>query len=237
MEWVRPQLVRTVKETIVADFPENPGSQGPPTPQPGAPPPFQPVANQYQPVAATYGSAPQPLATPPKSGGNTALKVILIVLGIFVFLVVMVVAVVGYGVYRVRKAMHVNSATGAMTVNTPGFAMNSDPGIKFTADELGVDLYPGAEASKSGNLRMNIAGSSMVSATFLTTDPKDKVVDFYKSKLGESATSMDFGSSAMLSLKKSDQDQVTVTIAPEANQSAGKTQIHIQHTVVTKKTP
>jgi len=177
------------------------------------------------------------MAAPPKSGGNTALKVILIVLGIFVFLVVMVVAVVGYGVYRVRKAMHVNSATGAMTVNTPGFAMNNDPSIKFTADELGVDLYPGAEASKSGNLRMNIAGSSMVSATFLTTDPKDKVVDFYKSKLGESATSMDFGSSAMLSLKKSDQDQVTVTIAPEANQSAGKTQIHIQHTVVTKKTP
>jgi len=172
---------------------------------------------------------------PPKSGSSSALKIILIIVGVFVFLIVMVVAVVGYGVYRVRKAMHVNPATGAMTVNTPGFAMNADAGMKFTADELGIDLYPGAEPSKSGNLRMNIAGSSIVSATFLTSDPKDKVVEFYKGKLDSNATSMDFGGSAMLSEKKSDQDQITVTIAQASNQSDGKTQIHIQHTTVAKK--
>jgi hypothetical protein len=221
---------------IVADFPENPGSQGTPTPQPGAPPPFQPVASQYQPVAQPYGSAPQPMAAPPKSGGSSALKIILIILGVFVFLIVMVVAVIGYGVYKVRKAMHVNSANGAVSLNTPGFAMNADPGMKFTADELGTDIYPGSEPSKSGNMRMNIAGSSVVSATFLTSDPKDKVVDFYKGKLGEGATSMDFGGSAMLMLKKSDQEQITVTIAQQSGQSDGKTQIHIQHTTVTKKT-
>jgi hypothetical protein len=83
---------------------------------------------------------------------------------------------------------------------------------------------------------MNIAGSSVVSATFLTTDSKDKVVDFYKGKLGEGATSMDFGGSAMLMLKKSDQDQVTVTISQQSNQSEGKTQIHIQRTTTAKKT-
>jgi hypothetical protein len=81
---------------------------------------------------------------------------------------------------------------------------------------------------------MNIAGSAIVSATFLTSDAKEKVVDFYKSKLGSDATLMDFGGSAMLTGKKSDQDQVTVTIAQQSNQSEGKTQIHIQHTVVTK---
>jgi hypothetical protein len=233
---VLPQPVRTRKEKIVAEFPENPGSQGPPTPQPGAPPPFQPVANQYQPVAPPYATAPQPMAAPPKAGGSSALKIILIIVGVFVFLVVMVLAVVGYGVYRVRKAMHVNSATGAMTVNTPGFAMNADPSMKFTADELGTDLYPGADVAKSGNLRMNIAGSSIVSATFLTTDSKDKVIEFYKGKLGPDATSMDFGASAILSLKKGDQEQITVTIAQQSGQSDGKTQIHIQHTTVTKKT-
>ena len=214
---------------IVAELPENPGSQGAPPP-----PPFQPIAAQYQPVAPPYAAAPQPVALPPKSGGNSALKIILIIVGIFAFLVVMVVAVVGYGVYKVRKAMHVNSTTGAMSVNTPGFAMNADSGMKFSADELGTDIYPGAEPSKSGNLRMNIAGSSIVSATFLTSDSKDKVVDFYKSKLGSDATLMDFGGSAMLSEKKSDQDQVQVTIALQSNQSEGRTQIHIQHTMVTK---
>jgi hypothetical protein len=228
---VRPANGCTNKETIVAELPENPENQGAP-----APPPFQPVAAQYQPVAAPYAVAPQPVATPaqPTSGGSSALKIVLIIVGVLVFLVVMVVAVVGYGVYRVHKAMHVNPTTGAMTVNTPGFAMNSDAGMKFTADELGTEIYPGAEPSKSGNLRMNIAGSSIVSATFLTSDSKDKVVDFYKSKLGSNATSMDFGGNAILSEKKSDQDQITVTIAQPSNQSDGKTQIHIQHTLVTK---
>lgn len=214
----------------MAELPENPENQGAP-----APPPFQPVAGQYQPVAAPYAAAPQPVALQPKSGGSSALKIILIIVGVFVFLIVMVVAVIGYGVYKVRKAMHVNSATGAMTVNTPGFAMNADSGIKFTADELGTDLYPGAEPSKSGNLRMNIAGSSIISATFLTSDPKEKVVDFYKGRLGSDATSMDFGGSAILTEKKSEQDQITVTIAQQSGQSEGKTQIHIQHTTVAKK--
>jgi hypothetical protein len=212
----------------VAELPENPESQGAP-----AAPPYQPVAAQYQPVAAPYAVAPQPVAVPPKSGGSSALKIILIIVGVFAFLIVMVVAVVGYGVYKVRKAMHVDPATGAMTMNAPGFAMNADSGIKFTADELGTDIYPGAEPSKSGNLRMNIAGNSIISATFLTSDPKNKVVDFYKDKLGSDATSMDFGGSAILTEKKSDKDQITVTIA-QSNQSDGKTQIHIQHTTVTK---
>jgi hypothetical protein len=224
---------------IVADLPENPGSEGFPAQQPGAPtpPPFQPIAAQYQPVAPPYAASPQPqpVAAPPAtSGGTSALKIILIIVGVLVFLVVMVVAVIGYGVYRVHKAMHVNPTTGAMTVNTPGFAMNADTGMKFTAEELGTDIYPGAEPSKSGNLRMNIAGSSVVSATFLTTDAKDKVVDFYKSKLSSDSTSMDFGGSAMLTEKKSDHDQITVTIVQQPNQNDGKTQIHIQHTTVSK---
>jgi hypothetical protein len=180
----------------VAELPENPGNQGPP-----APPPFQPIAPQYQPVAPPYAAAPQPqpVAAPPAtSGGTSALKIILIIVGVLVFLVVMVVAVIGYGVYRVHKAIHMDSTTGAMTANVPGFAMNADSGMKFTADELGTDIYPGAEPSKSGNLRMKIAGSSVVSATFLTSDPKEKVVEFYKSKLGANSTSMDFGPSALL---------------------------------------
>jgi hypothetical protein len=166
-----------------------------------------------------------------QKGGSSALKIILIILGVFVFLVVLVIAVIGYGVYKVKQSIHVNKDTGAISSSIPGLAMNSDPGMKFTSTELGTDIYPGAEASKSGNLRMNIGGSAVVSATFLTSDSKDKVVDFYKDKLGANSTSMDFGGSSILSEKKSDQDQVSVTISAE---SEGKTQIHIQHTTVKK---
>jgi hypothetical protein len=192
-----------------------------------APPAFTPVQAPSQ----TFASAPLPAAPPMQKGGSSALKIILIILGVFVFLVVLVIAVIGYGVYKVKQSIHVNKDTGAISSSIPGLAMNSDPGMKFTSTELGTDIYPGAEASKSGNLRMNIGGSAVVSATFLTSDSKDKVVDFYKDKLGANSTSMDFGGSAILSEKKSDQDQVSVTISAE---SEGKTQIHIQHTTVKK---
>jgi hypothetical protein len=224
---------------IVADFPVNPGSEGTPAPLTGASaPPFQPVAPPaFTPVDApsqTFAATSQPAAPPMKKGGSSALKIILIILAIFAFLVVMVLAVIGYGVYKVRQAIHVNKDTGAITSSIPGLAMNSDPGMKFTPAELGTDIYPSAEPTKSGNMRMNIAGSSVVTATFLTSDSKEKVVDFYKSKLGSDATSMDFGGSAILSEKKSDQDQVTITVSSQDNQSEAKTQIHIQHTTVKK---
>ena len=214
------------KETIVADSPQNPGSQGPP-----APPPFQPVASQYQPVAPVpvYG-APPPAPMPAKSGGSSALKIVLIIVGIFVFLGVLVVGVIGYGVYRVKKAIHLNNETGAASLSVPGMSMNADPAMKFTSTELGTDIYPGAEPKKSGSMRMSIAGSSVVSAAFLTSDPADKVVAFYKDKLGSNATSMEFGGTSILTSKLSDREQVSVTIVQNANQQDGKTQIQIQHT-------
>lgn len=210
----------------MADSPQNPGSQGPP-----APPPFQPVASQYQPVAPVpvYG-APPPAAMPPRSGGSSAVKIVLIIVGVFVFLGVLVVAVIGYGVYKVRKAIHVDGSTGAATLSVPGMSMNADPAMKFTASELGTEIYPGAEPKKSGSMRMSIAGSSVVSAAFLTSDPVDKVVAFYKDKLGSNATSMEFGGTSILTSKIGDREQVSVTIVQHAGQQDGKTQIQIQHT-------
>jgi hypothetical protein len=232
---VRSGSGRTDKEIIVAESPENPGSQGSPN-QPyssPAPPPFQPVSSGFQPVTGTStatGGPAQPGAAPAKSGGSSALKIVLIIVAVFVVLVMMVVGVIGYGVYRVRKAIHVNQANGAMSVDALGVKMNADAGMKFTADELGTDPYPGAETAKSGNMRMNMAGNSVVSAAFLTSDSKEKVVEFYKDKLGSEATSMDFGANAILSLKKGEHEMVQVTISQEANQFDGKTQIHISHT-------
>lgn len=221
----------------MAELPENPGSEGSPNPQSGAlaPPPFQPVSTQYQPVGAPAAAPPQPAAPPATSGGSSAVKIILIILGIIALFVLLVVAALMYGCYRVRKAIHVNSSTGETSLSVPGMSMNADSGMKFTSSELGTDIYPGAEPKKSGNMRMNIAGSSVVTASFLTSDSTDKVVAFYKDKLGSNATSMEFGGTAILTSKKSDQEQVTVTISQQANQSDGKTQIQIQHTSTTGK--
>jgi hypothetical protein len=209
---------RTGKEMIVAEIPENPTGAS-------VPPPFQPVSSGFQPVSA---------APPPKSGGGGAMKIILIILGIFAFLILLVVCGLAYACHRVKQAIQVDSKTGATSMSIPGMSMSADSGMKFTSSELGIDIYPGAEPSKSGNMRMNIAGSSVVSASFLTSDAKEKVVEFYKDKLGSNSSSMDFGESAILTMKKSDQDSVSVTITQQANQNNGQTQIHIQHTTVAK---
>ncbi|MGO9339390.1 MAG: hypothetical protein ACLPY1_17980 [Terracidiphilus sp.] len=212
----------------MADLPENPGSQGSP-----APPPFQPVASQYQPAATpapVYG-APAPAPIPAKSGGSSAVKIILIVVAIFVFLGVLAVGVIGYIGWRVTRAVHVNNSTGAVTMSTPGGTFSANSAEKFTPEELGTDIYPGAEQSKAGgNMRMSMPSGSVISASFLSSDAKEKVVDFYKSKLGSDATTMDFGNSAIVSLKKGNKEQLTITIAQQANQFDGKTQIHIMHT-------
>jgi len=221
----------------VAELPENPGSQGPPAPQTGAPapPPFQPVA-PYQPVAQQYQPAaapPQPAAAPAKPGGSSVLKIVLIVVGVFVVLVMLVVGVVGYGIWRVSRAVHVNSSTGAMTVNTPGGTFSANSAEKFTADELGTDIYPGAQPSKGG-MRMKLPTGSMVAANYVTPDSKEQVIAFYQSKLGSEASTMETGDGAIVSVNKSKQDSVVLTITQKPDQFDGKTQIHIMHTTSTK---
>jgi hypothetical protein len=175
-----------------------------------------------------------PPPAPARSGGGSALKIILIILGILAFFVLLVVAGLMYGCYRVRKAIHTDARTGETTITTPGGAITANSNMKFTSEELGTEVYPGAEPAKSGNLRMNMAGNSVVSASFLTSDSKDQVVAFYKDKLGSDATSMDFGTNSILSLKKGEHEVVQVTVSQEANEHDGKTQIHISHTTSSK---
>jgi hypothetical protein len=237
MHGVRPGSGRTSKETIMAETPVNPGNQVSPEPQTAAPAAtYQPVAPAFQPVAAptqTFGSTQQTVA-PVKQGGSGALKIILIILGVFVVLIMLVVGVVGYGVWKVAHSVRVNSSNGAVSLNGSGLSMNSAPGMTFTAEELGTEIYPGATPAKNGNMRMSIAGNSVVTAVFVTSDPTAKVVDFYKGKLGSDATSMDFGGTALLTVKKGDKEQVTVTVTQQGNQSGG-TRIQIQHTTATQK--
>lgn len=224
------------------------GYSSPPPPpsaapfQPAAPPPFQssapspqpgfaPVQSGYTPPPPPMGGQPIGAPMPAKSGSNTVLKVILIVVGIIVLVVVMIVAVLGYIGYRAVHA--VREAANGHSVTIPGanggsFSMNTSQ--TYTAAELGVDIYPGATAQKGG-LKMQLPTGSTTTAIFTTSDSKDQVEAFYKDKLGSEATTMDFGESAMIMLKKGDKEQVTVTISNKAGENDGKTKIAISHTI------
>lgn len=187
---------------------------------PNNPAPFAGAPQSYTPAPT-----PQPAAPPPVKSGSSALKIVLIIVGIFVAIGVIGAGVVGYGIYRVAHSIH-KTADGQISIETPKGAITANTSNTFTESDLGIAIYPGAEQGKGG-LRMNIAGKSMVSAMFLTSDSKDQVISFYKDKAGPNAESVSTDSGAQFVTAASNGDTVTVTIAQDAESNNGKTQITI----------
>ncbi|MGO9325586.1 MAG: hypothetical protein ACLP07_13585 [Terracidiphilus sp.] len=181
-------------------------------PQPGS---FQPV--------------PQPVGTPapPPKSGSSAVKIILIIVGVIFFLGLIVAGIVGYGIYRVAHSIH-KDANGEITINTPKGAISENPDQTFTASDLGIAIYPGATQGKGG-LRLTLGSKSMVTANFLTPDSPDKVMAFYKGLAGPNAQTMSTGSGGIITMQSST-SSVTVTVAQSSNENNGETQITIVNT-------
>ena len=103
-----------------------------------------------------------------------------------------------------------------------------------TAAEMGVDLYPGS-TQKDAALRMKTSVNSFVTVKFVTSDSQDKVVDFYKAKLGPKVslaynTMYDKRKSAILLLRKGPKETVEITIVPNSPVDNGRKQITLLHT-------
>jgi len=189
--------------------------------------PYQPAATQPVPL--------QPVAQPAKSG-SSAVKIILIVLAVFIGLGILGAGIVGYGVWKVAHAIRVSGSgdNAHMTFNAPGGgSISANTGETFSASDLGTDIYPGAQPGK-GSMRMSLPTGSMVSAAFVTSDSKDQVVTYYKSKLGSEASTFDSANSAIITVNKGKQESVMITISVSPSQYDGKTQIHIVHSINNK---
>ena len=176
-----------------------------------------PVITPFQPVTAS------------SSSGGSAVKIIVIVLAVFVGLGILAAAIFGYGVWRVSKALHVESSNGNVTVQTPEGKVTANTSETFMASDLGVDVYPGAQTGK-GSIRMDMPNGSMTTGVFVTSDSKAKVVDFYKLKLGSEASVMDMQDTAIVSMTKNENESVMVTITAKSSDNDGKTQVAIVHT-------
>jgi hypothetical protein len=154
---------------------------------------------------------------PPANSGNTVLKIVLIVIGVFVLIGVIGTAVIGFGVYRVAKSAHKDS-NGNVSISTPNGTITTGKSANVTAEDLGVDLYPGA-VSNEGSMNMKSSTGSMVTAIFTSSDSADKVVAFYKDKLGDSASVVQSSNGTVLSKGDNDKDKVMVTVNPQGNTS------------------
>ncbi len=179
------------------------------------------------PQPGSYQPVPQPVgAPPPKSGSSSAVKIILIILGIFVGLGLIVGSIVAYGVYRVAHSIH-KDADGNITVTTPKGTISANSSDTLTAADLGIAIYPGATEGKAG-LRMNIAGKSMVTANFLTPDSPDKVMAFYKDKAGPNAQTVTTIAGGTITIQNgANSISVTVTQEPAPNNKTQFTIVNI----------
>lgn len=174
----------------------------------------------------------QPAPAPAKSG-SSVLKIVLIVVAIFVGLGIIGAGLVGYGVWRVAHRLGVSSNGEHVTMSTPEGTVDVNTSKTYSADELGTEIYPGAQATKGG-MKMDLPTGSMVTGVFTTSDSKDLVVAFYKSKFGSEASVMDVQDAAIISVKKGEKESVMVTVTSKDSDNDGKTKIAIVHTTNNK---
>jgi hypothetical protein len=159
----------------------------------------------------------QNVPPPPPTSGNTVLKIVLIVIGVFVLFGVIVAGVIGIGVYKVAKGAHKDS-NGNVSITTPGGTITTGTSANISEDELGTAIYPGA-ISGQGSMNMKTPNGSMVTAVYTSTDPSDKIVAFYREKLGDQASIVQNSNGTVLSSGEKDKDNIVITITPEGSSS------------------
>lgn len=176
----------------MTDIPGNPLPPFDPS-QPTPPPPYQP---------AFY---------PPPKKGPSALKIVLIIVGIFVGLALIGIGLLSYGIYKVAKSANITTSAQPLT-----------------EADLGVPIYPGAVQNKDV-MRIIVLGEDTVTASYLTTDAKDKVIAFYQGSLGSAAQTRSTFNGEVFMVNKGAGETISVTVSQSSSLHEGKTQIVISH--------
>ena len=174
---------------------------------------------------SVYG---QPVAVPVQPApASSAVKVILIVVAVIVGLGLLSGMAFMFGIWRLSRAVHV-SRGGDVVVSTPNGTLSTGGAADVSAADLGVPVYPGA-TRRDGGMQINAASGSMMTVVFSTTDPVDKVVDFYKGKLGDNTSVIPSPTGAVISAGEQNKQGVVITVGSD-NENRGTTTIAIMRT-------
>jgi len=182
-------------------------------------------------AGAAAVSPVQPVVQPARSGG--ALKVILIIVAIVAGLGILGVATVSYMVWHVARNVNISSNGDHVSLKSPDGSVDIGANDAPSESDLGTAIYPGAEAVKGG-MKMKTEAGTLVTGVFLTSDSKEKVVEFYKGKFGSDVSVMDAPNAAVITQKKGEQESVMVTVTSNSAHYEGKTQITVTHSINSK---
>jgi hypothetical protein len=178
--------------------------------------PAQPAAS----TAAAPARAPiaQQPAAPAKGGG--LLKPLLIIFGILALLFVLAIAgIIGFGYYVAKQAKIHQTEGGGAKIETPFGNIEADDPAK-SAEKMGIEVYPGAEAIKNGSGSISMGDFSAGSAAFQTTDPVDQVAAYYKEQYPKAVHSE---SNGVHSFTVDSKDKVVIITVQEQGSKTGIT--------------
>ncbi len=168
------------------------------------------------PIAA---APPAPVAHPPAQG-SSALKIILIVIGVIFLLGILGIGTMVFVVRRIAHNSHFQNKDGNVRVETPFGTVQSTSDPNEAARNLGIDQYPGAKVTKGNSA--TIGGMHTVDAEFETNDSPEKVMAFYTSKF-PNATVNNKDTDGYTIVSTNNNNLITIKIQPED----GKTRIKI----------
>ena len=165
---------------------------------------------------------------PPTAARNAVLKIVLLVIAAIVLIGAIIAGVIGIGVYKIAKSAHKDSS-GNVSISTPAGTITAGQNNNVSSADLGVDLYP-AVITGEGSMNMKTPEGSMITAVYLSSDPPEKIVAFYKERLGDKASVVRTSNGTVLSAGEKDRDNIVITVTPEGNSA----KIAIVHVTTTK---
>jgi len=157
------------------------------------------------PIAAPTSPAP-PIA-PPASTSTSPIKIILIIVGIAVLICILAMVTCGVVVHHAFKNAKVSEKGDSVKIETPFGPIESSTDPQKVADELGIEIYPGAQVQKAGTTAVTFGSLHTITANFESSDSVDKVCGFYRSKFSG------------VNVFSSDQNQCTITSTDKGNQT------------------
>ena len=140
---------------------------------------------------------------------------------------VVAATVIGLGIAR---RTHVRTSGDNVRVETPFGSVESSKNAEDAAKNLGVEIYPGARSVGSEAASVVVGSMKTVSASFESSDPADKVFEFYREKFpranvtessGGQHTIISTGKNALITINIQNRDGTThIQITNVANKSA-----------------
>ena len=132
-------------------------------------------------VAASPSTTVPP--TPPAArAGNSGVKVVLIIVGVIVLLGGLGIASLAFIAAHFARNSHVSQQGDHVKVETPFGNVEASRDAEKAVEDLGDDVYPGAEAEKNGASIAAFGSNRAITAEFQSSDSADKVCSFYRSK-------------------------------------------------------